>query len=135
MVSASLASQAQIDGLWAQIGDDIVKCIEKTPTYFTAAELWTMCRAGSAFLIIAHEGTTVFGSSIWRFEDDNFVCLMLTGKRADEWIAATYERAAVTARMGGAKQLMASGRVGLFRKLRKHLPMVKMIRCTVAVEV
>lgn len=135
MIAATVAKTADIDPLWDKVYPDIVKCIARTPTFFTAADLWTMCRSGAAFLIIIHEETTILGSAIWRFEDGNYVCLMLTGRRSDEWISILYERARYEAKRGGAKQLMASGRLGLFRKLKKHLAGVRMIRITVAVEV
>lgn len=135
MICATLAKPADVDGIWPLISPDIVKCIEKTPTFFTAGELWSMCRSGDGYLIVIHEETTVLGASVWRFEGQNFVCLMLAGKRADDWIEILYERARLTASLGGAKQLMASGRVSLFRKLKKHLQGVRMVRCTVAVEV
>lgn len=136
MISATLVRQADIDSLWPQICDDIIRCIERTPTYFTAADLWTMCRGGEAFLIIMHDEQAILGAAVWRFEGSNFVCMMLTGTRADEWIVTLYDQASLLARRGGAKQLMASGRTSLFRKLRKHLSTrVKMIRCTVTVEV
>ncbi len=135
MISATLVKQADIDGIWQLISGDIVKCIDKTPTFFTAGDLWTMCRSGAGFLIVVHEGTELLGSAVWRFEERSFVCLTLAGKRADEWISILYERATLTAKCGGASKLMASGRVGLFRKLKKHLAGVKMTRCTVTIEV
>jgi hypothetical protein len=140
VICATVAKQADVDGLWPLISADIIKCIEKTPTFFTAAELWVMCRSGAGFLIVVHEGTTIVGASVWRFEEAKFVCLMLVGmngkmRTGEDWVTALFERAAVTAKAGGATQLMASGRTILFEKLKKHLPQVRMIRCTVAVEI
>jgi hypothetical protein len=140
VICATVAKQSDVDGLWPLISADIIKCIEKTPTFFTAAELWVMCRSGAGFLIAVHEGTTIVGASVWRFEEANFVCLMLVGvngkmRTGEDWVTALFERAAVTAKAGGARQLMASGRTILFEKLKKHLPQVRVIRCTVAVEI
>jgi len=135
LICATLAKQAEIDSLWPLVSDQIVKCIEKTPTFFSAADLWVMCRGGSAFMIIAHQGTDILGATIWRFEDANFVCLMMVGKDAKQWFGAVKETASFVARQGGATRLMASGRLGLFRALKSMIPETKMIRCTVTVEV
>jgi hypothetical protein len=140
VICATVAKQVDVDGLWPLISTDIIKCIEKTPTFFTAADLWVMCRSGTGFLIVVHEGTTIVGASIWRFEESNFVCLMLVGvkgrmRTGEDWITLLFERATVTAKAGGATQLMASGRTVLFEKLKQRLPQVRMIRCTVAVEI
>lgn len=124
-----------VDRIWPMIAEDVSKCIRKTPTYLTAGDLWTMCRTGNAFLLAVHDGVKIQAASIWQFEGQNFTCLMLVGSRSDEWIIALFEKAAEMARYGGAVQLMASGRIGLGAKLKKHLPSLRVIRHTFAVEI
>lgn len=115
--------------MWDKVAPAFVACLEKTPSYFTVGELWTWCRGGSAFLILLHDETDVYGGSVWHFEGDRFVCLILAGRESDEWIKPLFDAASIVARNGGAKCLRAAGRRGLGPKLRKHLP-VKIIRHT-----
>jgi hypothetical protein len=134
-ICAEQVAVADVDRIWPLIADDVVKCLKKTPTYFTAGDLWTMCRTGNVFLLAVHDGLKIQAASVWQFEGQKFVCLLLVGNHSDEWITALFEKAAEMARNGGAVQLMASGRVGLGAKLKKHLPSLRVIRHTYTVEV
>lgn len=135
MISATVAKQSDVDGLWPLISEDIIKCIEKTPTFLTASDLWVMCRSGEGFLIVVHDEDKILGAAVWRFEKDSFVCLIVTGTKADEWWGIFSATVSEVARLGGARQLMFTGRAGLFKKLKKHFPAMRMTRVTATMRI
>jgi len=134
-ICAQAVAVAEVDAIWPMIADDIVRCLEKTPSYLTAGDLWTMCRSGKAFLLAVHDGSVIRAASVWQFEGQNFVCLVLVGRGSSDWIPALFDAASFIAKAGGAKTLMATARIGLGPRLKKHLPTLRTIRHTYTVEV
>lgn len=124
----------KIDGIWPLVALGFTDCLRKTPTSIGAGDFWTMCRDGSAFLIICHD-SEVKAASVWRFEGDKFNCLLMYGKDADTWTHALFDYAASIARMNGSTALMATGRLGLGRMLKRNNVNAKTIRQTYLVEV
>ena len=135
MIEANLVRPQDVDGIWPLIAADVVKCLDKTPSYMTAGDLWVSCRSGAAYLFVAHDGADLKGAAIWKFDGDKFVCLMLVGRDMNKWAVQLHDAAAQTARMGGATRLLATGRTGLGTALKRHFPTLKIIRHTFEVEV
>lgn len=138
-MNIALIGLQEVDNIWSSIAEHVVKCLKKTPSYYSAGELWQMCRSGQAFLLLAHEGTEVRGAAIWQFQtaygQTVFTCLMLAGKDMGQWTVPMLESARSIARDGGAKQLSATSRVGLVQTLKKQIPGLKVVRQSYLVEV
>jgi len=135
----NITKVSDVDAVWPLIAPQIVKCIEKTPSFMSAGDLWQMCRSGQAFLIIAHDDVKIHGAAIWQFQTAYnttvFSCLMLVGEALDDWALSLLESARLIARGGGAMHLCATSRIGLVQKLKKLIPGLKVVRQSYLVEV
>jgi hypothetical protein len=135
----NITKVSDVDAVWPLIAPQIVKCIEKTPSFMSAGDLWQMCRSGQAFLIIAHDDVKIHGAAIWQFQSGYgqyiFDCLMLVGKDLDQWAFDLFEAAKSIARDGGATALSATGRIGLVQSLKNHVPGLQVVRQSYLVEV
>lgn len=125
-------NQPDIDAVWAVFAADVVKCLAKTPSIGMAAgDYYTLCRSGTAFLIAVHDGSKFVALSVWRYEGDAFVCLLLVGKDMGLWIGKLLEKsAAVSIGGGGSGRLLFEGRTGLAGMFRRYYPSVRIVRHT-----
>ena len=117
-----LASSSEIDGIWPQISAGMQKACDTTGGSLCSADLWQMCRAGDAFLMIAHDDTIKM-ASVWRFENwpsgTVFKCLGLCGQDIAKWLPEALEYAKQTAKSGNASRIIAEGRFGWERVARQ----------------
>jgi hypothetical protein len=137
-VNIAVVPVADIDRAWPHIAASVVKCLEKAPSYATAGEFWQMCRSGNAFLIVAVDGETIKGASIWQFGQAYgraaFSCLLLVGTQLEKWSADLVAVASEMARSNGAI-ITADGRIGLIKALKKTVPGLKVVRQSYILEV
>lgn len=84
-----LVGVLHIDRIWPLVSKDFVECLNDNYGDCSAGDLWTQCRSGNAFLIVAHENEAIKSASVWRFENwlkgPVFRCLILTGKDMKDW--------------------------------------------------
>jgi hypothetical protein len=132
-VNIDLVAPADVDRVWPLIRDDVANCLIKTPGGgYAAGDYWTLARSGNIFLIIAHDGADLIASTFWRFEDDLFVCLMLAGKHFGLWARQVLEFAQA---MAPNCKLVATGRTGFDRALKKQNIKTTIVRQTYLMEV
>jgi hypothetical protein len=135
----NITKVADVDAVWPLIAPQIVRCIEKTPSFLSAGDLWQMCRSGQAFLLIAHDDVKIHGASIWQFQNGYgrhvFDCMILVGKDLDQWVLDIFTAADRIRADGGATAITATGRPGLFKILKKYIPGLKLARQSYIVEV
>lgn len=129
----------EVDKVWPLVADSFVKCLEKTPSYFSAGEAWQQCRSGSALLIVIHDEERVLCSSLWRFEPvcgrNAFNCILWTGERTNEWFELFVQFVTDVAKLGGADVLTGTGRIGLVHRLKTKFKGLKIARASYLVEI
>lgn len=125
-----LIAQADVDAVWPLFGEEIARCCKNTPTHgVSAGDYWTMCRAGMAFPIAIHDGQEFIALSIWRYEDDDFRCLIMVGKRMRFWVAHLLRKASEISKSGGGSgRLQFDGRKEMAAMFKKHAPNVRVVR-------
>lgn len=130
-----LVSVPDIDRVWPMVAPMVSEGIKRVPSETTMADLWANCRSGQWFLLIAHDGKDMSGVSVWRFTAHGyFDCAFLTGERLDDWISGLITTATVIGKNHQCRGLSATGRTGLLRHLKRHLPAVRTVRATFASE-
>jgi hypothetical protein len=104
-----------VDQFWPTLRDGFQKALLATGGDMTTADLWSQCRHGPAFLLIAHD-TEIRGASIWRQETwqtgSKLRCLALYGTRLNEWKDEMRAMAICIMRDCGATSLVSEGRCG-----------------------
>lgn len=133
---AEIIPVASIDNVWPAVAGEVVRCLAKTPTDLQPGDYWTMCRTGSALLIVCHDERGIRGVSIWHFHNGAFECLLMVGQDFGEWFYALHETARKIAMSNGCV-LRATGRPGLARAINRMLAdrPVRIIRQTIEIEV
>lgn len=130
-----LVSVSTVDQIWPMVANSVAHCLQKAPMEIGVGDIWTNCRSGQWLLIIAHDGQSVFGTTVWRFTANRlFECVILVGDRFDEWFPGLIEKVAEIAKSNGCNGLVATGRQGLFRKIKRTNPRAKIARVTYAWE-
>ena len=116
----------QVDQVWPLLAERVKRCLAKVDADCTAADLWTQCREGRAFLMVAHDGE-IYGAVIWRFEHwlngSVLKNIVTVGHDMRLWMDAMHDAGAELARNGGATRLVWSGRKGWARRFpqaRQH---------------
>lgn len=134
-MNSTLVRPADVDEIWHLISERIDACLRERHGDCTAGDLWTLCRAGTAFLLVAHDGTAIKSASIWRFEtwtnEPVFRCLIAVGEDMESWFEGVREIVTRMAKEGGAKSLVCDGRKGWQRRI----PEAQVIRQTYRIEV
>ena len=126
----------KIDVVWPMVSPAIVKCLHDIEADCTAADLWTMCRTGNAFLLVAHDGT-ICAATVWRFETwpsrkvlKNLVTVNIGPKtRMKSWLPQMIDAARTLAGLGGATSYIWQGRdewARVFRAARKLTTLFEM---------
>lgn len=130
-----LVAVPDVDRVWARVVADVLKCLRKVPMEIGAGDIWTNCRSGQWLLIIAHDGETVHGATVWRFTaNDLFECVILTGVGLRSWFEPLIEAATAIATSHGCKGLVATGRPELRHPIKKLNPKAKAARMTFHLE-
>lgn len=120
-----IANAAEVDALWPVIGIEMQRGCDKTGGGTSSGYLWQQCRSGAAFLIICNDGENIVCASVWRFENwpsgTVFHCIGVCGKSMHLWVRELYEFALSQAKIGGTSRLIAEGRSGWVRVLKRYL--------------
>lgn len=115
-MNLSLVPVHNIDQVWPSIAEGMHRACMKTGGDCTAGDIWQQCRAGSAFLVIAHDEAGIHGASAWRPETwatgAKLRCLALYGRNMSGWISQMHETVKKIARDCGADSLVSEGRAG-----------------------
>jgi hypothetical protein len=133
-MNIELVGVADIDKLWPRVAGDITRCLRKAPTDVGAGDVWANCRSGQWFMIVAHDDVAIHGTTVWRFANGYFECLVLAGSDLSRWLYDLVETATSLAKLNGCRGLIATGRAGFKTLFKKHLPQAKAIRVTHALE-
>lgn len=125
-MNIEIVNIVHVDSIWSVVGQRFAKVSEKCGDDLSAGELWQMCRANDAFLIVATEENELLAALIVRFErwSNGMVLrvLSLVGERMPEWIAPMREFLTSMAKENGAGRIVAEGRdgwAGIFDDARK----------------
>jgi hypothetical protein len=127
-MQVSLVPVPNVDQFWPHLREGFERALLKTGGYLTTGDLWAQCRAGTAFLIVAHEGEAIRGASIW--QPDTWMtgrkmrCLGLYGVARNDWLFDMRDLAARLAKDCGATSLVSEGRPGW----QKIFPKAKVLR-------
>lgn len=115
-----------VDSVWDRVGHRFQKAIDLCGDDVSTAELWQLCRAGNAFLVIAREGEAIAMASVVRFERwTNGMVLRvvcIAGDRMSEWASEWQAFMVEMAKNNGADRIVSEGREGwqrVFQKSRK----------------
>jgi len=134
-MNIQLVGLTDIDRIWAQVAEDISRCLRKAPMEIGAGDIWTNCRSGQWLLIIAHEDGKIYGTTVWRFTANHlFECVILTGRKMKSWLSEIVEAATTIAKAHDCHGLVATGREGLFIPFKAINPRVKRPRSTYYLE-
>lgn len=128
----------QIDAAWPSVAPLLQKAIDKSGDDVSTGDLWAMCRAGQAFLIVAVDDDAPVMASVWRFErwheGQVFKCLCLGGGLIDAWIEEFNEKILKMMNEGGATRLVFEGRKGWPHMFAKVGHRVRELRSTYIME-
>jgi hypothetical protein len=127
-MNVSLVPVPNIDAIWPHLREGFHRSVMKTGGDIETGDLWVQCRSGEAFLLIAHEGEQILGSSIWIPQTwqtgRKLRCLALYGSGMSDWIGDMHEMAKRLAADCGATSLVSEGRPGW----AKIFPKAKVLR-------
>lgn len=130
-----LVGVADVDELWPRVVGDITRCLRKAPMEIGAGDIWTNCRSGQWLLIVAHDGTDVWGTTVWRFTANGyFECVVMGGHRLKAWFPDLIDKATFIAKAHDCRGLVATGRPEFTSLFKRKLPLAKVCRVTHALE-
>lgn len=110
------AAVGEVDQIWPLVVANINSACKQEESGISAGELWQMCRGGNAFLLIIHDGDTIFSASVWRFEHGAVLrCFILWGRDMRRWLNPARLYVTRIAKENGAKSIRADGRRGWLR--------------------
>src|SRR5690606_5824150 len=66
-LNIALVPPQNVDAVWQHIAEMVSNGMDQITADCTAGDLWTLCRSGQVYLVIAHEQEPV-AASFWRFE-------------------------------------------------------------------
>lgn len=117
-----------IDNVWPHVREGFERATAKTGGDLDTAALWTGCRRGDYFLIVAVEGEEIRAASIWKPETwtsgKKLRCMAVYGRKMADWKDEMREVATRIARDCGATSFIADARLGWV----KALPKTRIIR-------
>lgn len=125
----AIANLFEVDPIWPLISERLQKAFEKTGGDLTSGELWQMCRAGQAFLVVAFEETDLKAAMIVQFQKwDKPVlrCVAIVGFDMERWLEAGKEFIWNMAKDNGAQSFVFEGREGW----KVPIPEAKRLRMT-----
>lgn len=133
-MNIELVGVADIDKIWPRVAGDITRCLRKAETDVLAGDIWVNCRSGQWFMLIAHDGTEIRGTTVWRFANGYFECLVMAGDGLRHWFQALIDYATFIAKANDCRGLIATGRTEFQSFFKRYLPQAKAIRVTHALE-
>lgn len=135
MIQAELVGLSDIDRIWPQVAEYISRALTKAPMEIGAGDIWTNCRSGQWPLIVVHDGERLLGASVWRFSANRFFeCVVLGGERFHDWLETLIEFAKRIGETAGCSGLIATGRIGLHKRIKAKSPRLKLVRATYLLE-
>jgi hypothetical protein len=138
-MNIGIATASQVDQMWPEITDRIQQGCDMTGGATSSAELWQMCRTGNGFLIVGIEDQSIVFASVWRFETWPtgvvFRCMSMAGTKMETWIAPFTQFVISQARAGGTDRLIAEGRKGWERVIRRMFSQSKVLWQTYEVKI
>ncbi len=124
----------QVDQVWPLIADRIDTCLHSIKADCSTADLWSLCRSGNAFLMVAHDGD-IHGAMVWRFETwlhgPVLKNLITVGDRMKDWLSDAHDAAGRLAKNGGATRYVWHGR----KAWQRYFPKAKVLNITYSMEV
>lgn len=138
-MNIGIASNQEVDGIWPLISDRIQQGCDKTGNATSSADLWQLCRSGNAFLILVGDGASIKAASVWRFETWPsglvFKCLSLSGDDMPTWIRPFSQFIISQAKIGGSDRLIAEGRKGWERVIKRMFQQSRVLWQTYEVKI
>jgi hypothetical protein len=111
----AIANAAEVDAIWPSISEKVIKATLKYGSNVSSGDLWQMCRAGDAFLVVVMDDN-VKGALIMQFQrwsmKQVMYCLAIVGEDIQEWLPAARDFITDMAKAGGAESFIAEGREG-----------------------
>lgn len=115
-VAVGIASVPEVDRIWPSIANGLEDACRATGGDLTADYLWSECRAGHAFLVIASRRDEMLAASVWRFEKwtsgRKLCCLALYGHDMRAWLVPHRDMILEMAKAGQATAIVTTGRKG-----------------------
>lgn len=112
----AIANSTEVDQIWPAISEKIIKATLKYGSNVSSGDLWQMCRAGDAFLVVVMDDSGVKGALIMQFQRWSMkrvmYCLAIVGEDIQEWLPAARDFITDMAKAGGADSFIAEGREG-----------------------
>lgn len=134
-MNIDLVGIADVDRLWAMVVPDVARCLRKAPMEIGISDIWIKCRSGEWLLIIAHNGETIQGTSVWRFSANRyFECVIMVGRDMSGWFPSLIDVATTIAKAHDCRGLLATGRTGLIAPIKQLDPQARAVRTTYARE-
>lgn len=133
-----ISTLAEVDAIWPLVAFRIQEGCDRTGGASSSGDLWRQCRAGEAFLIVGFDdGIKV--ASVWRFENWPsglvFRCLSLAGVQMGSWLIPFAQFVQEQARKGGTDRLIAQGRKGWERVIKRMYRQSKVLWQTYEVRI
>ena len=118
----SLVRPEQVDGIWPYCRDGFQKALLKTGGDLTIGSLWTQCRAGDSFLVVAHDealkAAAIVRPEVWQ-TGTKLRVLALYGEGMGDWFDGIMDMGKRIAADCGANALIFDGREGWSKKFPK----------------
>ena len=106
----------EVDQTWPLVVENINAACVQEDSGISAGELWQLCRGGNAFLMIIHDGMTIYSASVWQFQPGNSLrCFILWGKEMRLWFDEAQTFVMRIAGENGVQFIRADGRKGWLR--------------------
>jgi len=135
-MNVDLVPTQDVDRIWPFISKSLADGLRKAPAGMSVGDLWTMCRSGDGFLILASEEQTILGITIWRFPSaEYFECVMIAGKKSKTWMKPICDFALLIAGQNGRAGIGGTGRLGWIDLMKRLYPRTKIVRQTYVVEI
>lgn len=122
---AEMVQGPNVDQTCAMVGEYVTLWTQANAAEFSNAFMWLSARAGQAFLMVAHDGETLYAASFWKLENwANGVvlrCVAAAGNTAGpaEWMPPFLTLARTLAKTSGAERLMVET---YDEQIIEHLP-------------
>ncbi len=116
-MKVDLVSVHQVDQFWPLLAKGMANSCRRSGGGIVSGDVWRECRSGSAWLIVAHDETTIQGASVWYLQTGAngawLRCMAMYGVKMNAWkddMRALVMRIAADC---GAVGIKADGRRGI----------------------
>lgn len=124
-----LIQPAEVDYVWPMVAASFENACRKARSTMSAAELYRACRSGGWFLVVVTGGESVRGAAVLDIQERDkrtLKVIALAGEDSDDWLPSLLAWDWLdTMRI---ERVVAEGRAGLPRLLKKHIPELRVIR-------